>query len=257
MRAPLDPRCYPRGPCTVRPLESTLISARWPTCMFFSCVSLKFAVTHMSSSGTTESSCWPADVHAHFDVFRDDAVDRRDDLCVLQIQFRLFDCGLLRFSPRRPKRRAPAWTPPGSGRFCVRSNSRGLARVWLVPAYSCCADAALDSRADHISRAGRRRSDGLIVLLLRNFLLVDELLVARESFCAFTSFACACASCAFGGVVLLLCGKDAGLGVFNVRLAEDDLAAGIHRGYRHVDILRLGSGLRVRKIGSALSSATW
>ncbi len=99
--------------------------------------------------------------------------------------------------------------------------------------------------------AGRTRlgsGDCLIVLLLRNFLFVDQLLVAAEIVLRLHVVGFSLLQLRLGRLELLFCNLDAGARAVHVRFAGRNLAAGIHGRNRHIHAGRNCRGLRIFEI---------
>ena len=103
-------------------------------------------------------------------------------------------------------------------------------------------------RGCHGSAARFRRRYRLIVLLLRYFLLVDQLFVANQIVLGFHVVGLRLGHLGFGGFQLVFGHGDSGAGIFHVRFGNGDLAGRIDRGNRNVDVQSLSAGFGVGQL---------
>ena len=98
--------------------------------------------------------------------------------------------------------------------------------------------------------------DRLIVLLVRNLLFIDQLLIAAEVILRFDVIRVRLLQVCFGSFPLLPCSFDARLCVHHVCIRRGRLAFGVDGNHRHVDRGRIRVGFGVIEIGLRPFTAT-
>ena len=190
-----------------------------------------------------------SDVHPYFGVFADDAVDRRHDFRILQIQFGLLDRGLSLLHGGVGGNRARF-----GGGHLFRAGLRvlqiglGLSQLALRLGHLLGRGGGGGMRGRHGSAARFGRGDRLIELLLGYFLLVDQLLVSNQIVLRFDVVGLRLGHLGLGGFQLVFGNGDSGAGIFHVRFGNRDLAGGIDRGNRNVDVQSLSAGFGIGQL---------